>query len=448
MKRTACLLLAWLAGASAGAVEVAFEHDPGLPMVHLEVVLKAGAVNDPRAQSGLTNFMGEMLLRGTRNRTKEQIDLALDQMGARLEVETKAEYLRLKGSVLSAQLDPFLALLADLVTQSTFPEREVGKLKAELSSGILDELGNDQTLVGRAFPRALFRDHPYGNPITGRAHEVKSLTSKAVRDQYDRLVVDPLLLVVGSGDAPPARIEAWARELGRARPAADPKALPAPVALPRNAPMRRLLIADKPERTQTQIAAGQVGVRMTDADFFPLFLANHAFGGGSFSARLMVEIRVKRGWSYGANSYFRHGTRPRSWQFSLFPAAKYTPEALAEALRMVAELREKGITAEEFEFAKRSLVNSAGFMFDTPEKRVDNKVLERTLGLPDGLMSRYAEKLAPVTLEEANTALKRFLAPGQLAVAVVGTASELREPLAKAVGVPANQVEVAPYTDF
>ena len=225
------------------------------------------------------------------------------------------------------------------------------------------------------------------------------------------------------------------------------KALSAKVPPPENGAERRLLIVDKPDRTQTQIYLGQVGVRMTDSSFFPLYLGNYAFGGNTFSARLMVEIRVKRGWSYGATSAFRFGTQPRSWSAHLFPASKDAPNALTETLKLVDDLRINGITQDEFAFAQRSLVNSSGFMYNTPQKRVENKLLERTLNLPDGFMISYGPELSKLTLSQVNSALKDFIQPGKVAIEVLGTAKDLKGPISQAAGVSPAQVVVQPYTE-
>jgi zinc protease len=433
-------------GVARGA-EVSFEKDSTLPLVYLNVAIKAGTVTDPDDQSGLTNFMGEMLMRGTRSKTKEQIDIALDQMGARLAVETRAESMIIRGAVLSSQFEPFLSLLNEIITQPSFPENEIRKLKAEISSGILQELGNDASLATRRFTEFLFRGHPYGKPILGTLKGMEKLNRASIIKHYDRLIQDRYLLVVGTGDAETQRIEGWSKVLSAARPDLKNTKPIEKVAAPESSQQRRYVIFDKPERTQTQINSGQIGVTMKDPRFFPLYLGNHSFGGGSFQARMMVEIRVKRGWSYGANSYFRYGLEPRSWQFHLFPAAKDTQDALAYSLKMVEDLKANGLNREEFEFAKNSLVNSSGFMYDTPKKRAENKLLERTLDLPEGFMKSYGSNLSKLTLEEVNEALKSFLRPEQMAVTVLGTASTLKEPLAKALHVSPDKIEVVPFTD-
>lgn len=428
------------------AVEVAFERDSSLPMVNLNVAIKAGSVADPAGKSGLTNFMAEMLMRGTRSHTKEQIDLLLDQMGALLQIETRAEAVIFRGTVIASQLEGFQALLYEILTQPSFPEAEIKKLKSEITSAILGEQGNDGALNSRRFARFLFGTHPYGNPVLGTIADVATFNPSVIQAQYNRIVRDPLLLVVGAGDTTHAHIENWAKTLGAKRMGSASQEVSWKASKPEDAASIRVQIVDKPERTQTQIDGGQVGVRMTDPKFFALYIGNYAFGGHSFTARLMTEIRVKRGWSYGANSVFRHGLQPRSWHFHLFPAAKDTPAALAYTLQMVRDLKEKGITSEEFEFAQRSLINGSGFMYNTPKKRVENKLLERTLDLPDGMMRSYGPALSFVTLRETNEALKSFLKPEQLAISIVGTAKDLKEPVAKAVGIPTEQIVVRPYT--
>lgn len=441
-------LLVLLAGfvLNASAVETRFENDPSLPIVYLNVAIKGGAANDPTDQSGVTNFVGEMMLRGTKSRSKAQIDEALDQLGATLGVEARSEALIFRGRVLSAKLPEYMEIVQDIVTNPSFPEKEIKKLKLEISSELLEIRGKDNALGKLFWEGFLFEGHPYGKPILGKTKEIQKLKRDDLIHHYGNLFQDRNLLVIGSGDAETSFVDTWAKRIAEKRPDSAGEN-PIHTAGPPSPPMKRLIrFIDKPDRTQTQLYFGQVGLRLTDPDYFPVYLANHVFGGGSFSARLMTEVRAKRGWSYGAYSFFRHGIRPRSWQAYTFPATKDTPSSIALVDTMIRNFQDNGITEEEYRFAKDSLINSAGFTFNTPAKRVENLLLEKTLGLPDGFMKSYAENLEKTTPKGVNASVKNFLRPDQMKILVLGTAKDLKKKIAESLKIPENEIQVIPYT--
>lgn len=431
---------------SARALETRFEPDASLPIVYLNLAVKAGSANDLPGKSGIGNFVGEMMLRGTQTRTKAQIDETLDLLGATLSVEVRAEAIIFRGRVLSSKLAEYMDVVHDIVTNPKFPAREIDKLKSEIISAIVESRGKDSSIAKVFWDGFLFSAHPYGKPILGKVRDIESLTRDDLIRHYSNLFQDRNLLVVGSGDSESTFVEAWAKRVAERRPnsqGVNPIRVSPP---PKAWEKRRVLFVDKAERTQTQVYFGQVGVRMTDPDYFPLHLANHVFGGGSFSARLMTEVRVKRGWSYGAYSYFRHGIEPRSFQAYTFPATKDTPGALTLVDGMLRDWKDKGINETEFEFAKTSLINSAGFSYNTPAKRVENILLEKTLGLPDGFMKSYAENLAKVSHTQANAAVKKFVEPDRMSILVLGTAKDLKAKVATSLNVPENEIAVVPYT--
>jgi zinc protease len=438
------LLVSLFINSPAHASEIKFEQDQSTPLVYLNLAFKGGSAHDPKGQSGISNFTGEMLLRGTKTMNKEQLDLALDQIGATIGVETRAELIVVRGSVLSTQLDKFLSLLEKILTEPSFTEGELKKLKTEIVSQILEERGRDQTLARQKWEEFYYGKHPYGRPVLGKLKEVERLTLPQVDSFYKRIFQEQNLLIVGTGDASEEVISRWSERLAqKLKNTAEGKieSIPPPALMTK----RRIAIVDKPDRTQTQILVGQEGLLMNDPKYFPFHLGNQAFGGGSFSARLMVEIRVKRGWSYGAYAYQRHGTQPRTWQAYTFPANKDTPEAAVKLVEMITEWREKGITPTEFEFNQKSMVNSAGFMFNTPKKRVENILLERSLNLPNGFFRTYGPEISKQSVESVNAAVKEVLHPERLSVFILGTAKQLRPRLAAALKVKESEIEVIPF---
>src|SRR5690606_33461504 len=102
---------------TAQAGEVYFEKSKDLPLVYINVVFRGGATQDPANKSGNTDIMAKLLLRGTKSKTKQQINLALDQMGANLGVETRAEFVAFRGNCLAENLPAFLKLIEEVIAQ-------------------------------------------------------------------------------------------------------------------------------------------------------------------------------------------------------------------------------------------------------------------------------------------------------------------------------------------
>jgi zinc protease len=437
---TALLVISQL---TANAAEFYFEQDRSLPLVYVTVAFKGGATQDPDGKNGVTDLMGRLMLRGTRGKTKQQIDLALDQLGANLNVETRAEYIAIRGNVLSENLPQFLSLLNEIISSPSFQSRELEKLKKEQISGLMDDLNQDRSLVRLRFDQTFFKGHPYAKSNNGKIKDIQSLTVADIQKQYQRLINQSQMLVLASGDTTESAIQPFLAQVEKSRNAqstfttvpdfkSDPQKL-------------RVVIFDKPDRTQTQVIIGQKGITFNNPELDALQLANYAFGGGSFQSRLMVELRVKRGWTYGAGSGFKLGSHAHSWRISFFPKNSDTPPAIAESLKMVRLLKDKGLTQAEFDAAKQSIVNSAGFAYNTPAKRMENKLAEKIFGLPDGYYKDYAKRIEALTLDQVNQSLKTFLNADHMMVGVVATAALSKAEIAKALGMAEKDIEVQSY---
>lgn len=442
--KTILLISLILSLSSAHATEVIFEKDNSLPIVYINAAFKVGAAHDPLDQSGLAHLLCQMMLRGTTTKTKTQIDEAIDQLGARLECETRAESIVFRGAVLSGQFQKFSELFLDILSHPTFPDSELVKLKAEVTSKILEQQGKDNTLAKRHFDSWFFGTHPYAKPIIGKLKTIPNITSSSLRSVFDKWIHAGTLLIVGTGDVDQSEIETFSRQVVKNRP---PKESPPFIEAPSIAAKQRVQFIDKPDRSQTQINVGQLGIKLSDSKYHALYLANHAFGGGSFTARMMTEIRVKRGWSYGAYSYFKDASQPKLWQYYLFPASKDTLSALKVSLDMVKEFQKSGITQAEFDSAKRSLVNNAGFNFNTPLKRVENTLSERLLGLKEGFWKDFGNELSDLSIGEVNSAVSSFIKPDQLSISVLGTASQLRAGVAKTLGIDEKEIQTVSYSE-
>jgi zinc protease len=436
-------ILLLLNSISTHASEVIFETDDQLPLVTVAVVIPGGSSQDPDHKNGLTDLTARMMLRGTKNKTKRQIDLELDQMGGALSVTTQSEYSVFQGTVLSKNSARFIQLIEDILNAASFNESEFKRLKSEQLSNLKTALDDDSTLVGMRFSQNFFLGHPYSKNNAGRIRDITALQVQDLKEFYSKTFQKRNRLVVGLGDSN-ASTESQMTTLTE-KSNLTPIQVGSFLQKPQTQTKLKVVIFDKPARTQSQIIIGQTGASIQSPQLDALMLANHVFGGDSFQSRLMKELRVKRGWTYGARSQFKLASQPHLWFLSFFPKSSDTAPAIAEAMNQVRLLKEKGLSAEEFEFAKKSLIASSGFLVNTAKKRLENRMLEVLYGLPKNYYQDYSKRLATLTLEQVNAALKSFLTPDQMMVGVVTTATSTKSAIASALNIPVTDVQVQSY---
>jgi len=235
-------------------------------------------------------------------------------------------------------------------------------------------------------------------------------------------VTAPNLVLGIAGDVSshdlPKLIERALRPLGKGK--APPIALAAPVRVPG----RRLVIVDKPGRTQTQMFVGTLGSRLRDGDFHTLLVANTAFG-GTFSAPLVQEVRAQRGYSYSASSRLGADREREAWTIYTHPSAENVSPCLSLELSLVERFVARGPSAAELRFAKSYLVKSHAFDLDTPQKRLEPRVEAEVQGLPRSFHEQFVERVSHVELEAARAAIHRRLSSDDLTIALVATARDV-----------------------
>lgn len=426
-----------LGGGAVGYVE----SSQAVPLVSIVVAFRSGAVVDPAGKDGVFRLAARMLRRGTKDMSAEQIENAIDLLGGEIGFDVGLSTASLHGQVIRRNLEPFCALIATLLGQPAFAEDELARLKREAVAELLDARDSDRSLAGLAFRRAVFAEHPYARSSAGKPSTIEGITRDDVVSAYQRHLIRADLVLGFAG----AISEEEARRLGGmiadALPAGSRTVLSIPE--PTLPPGRRLVFVDKPERSQTQILMGTLGTWPHDDDHFALVTATAVLG-GTFTSRMMREIRSKRGWSYGTSARVSIERRRHAFVMSAAPAASDCPPCIGLELQMLEQFTESGITARELSFIKNYLVRSHAFEIDTAPKRLGEALENDLLELPADYHSGYLERVKAVGLAEANAAVKRRLSTEDLVVVVVGTASELLEQVKDAIPRLASH-EVVPF---
>ena len=466
------------------------ESNHAIPLVYLAVAARGGYASDPRHQDGLTNLAAELARRGAGQRTRAQLDDALDQLGATLDVETDADAVRLVGHVLARNLDPFLTILGDIVVRPQLDAAELARTRREIAAQIDESRNDDQALCARFFVRNLYGDHPYGRSPDGTHASLEALGIEEVAAHYRRQFVGKNLIFAAAGDVdaadlaarlgrafnglrpgwseaeaptaserPPERARSRSPDNQAASKASGSKASasrapaskvaaskasaskvapskPAEKDLTLRAPVPpsgwRIQLVDKPDRQQTQIMFGHAGPPATDPDFVPLQVALAAFGGHGMTSTLMEEVRSKRGLAYGAYmtlSQRRGAGAVAGWVFSSNDKVVST---LKLVLKLYVSFMDKGLEPAQVATFQSFLAGSYASEMDAPEPRLEARLAAELAGLPPDFVDTFAARVRAVTAKEVNAAIARQVHARDLAITLVSTASVMKRLLVDA----------------
>jgi zinc protease len=412
------------------ATTVLTEHSPALPLVNISIALRTGSELDPLGKEGLSEILVRLMRRNAGGRDASDNDRIVDSLGGSLGADVVPSTMGFHGSVIARSFGDFITLLSDTVNAPGFQQDELERLKREMHSELIESLDNDRAIARRWFRRKLFQGHSYGRPVSGTSASLASISLDDVKNLYAQAFVRDNVVFAFAGDVDPALAAVHATSVGEKLPSGQPST--APRQDPSAPAGRRLVLVDKPERTQTQILVGGLGTHPLDDDHTALHVGNTIFG-GTFTARLTQEVRSKRGWSYGAYSSLPVDRSRQAFSMWTFPKAGDAAACLKLELDLLKDWCERGITKKELALAKRYLVRSHAFAIDTAAKRVGLKLDSEIYQLPTGYYEDYEARVQAVTLDEVNEAIQKRISFENLLVVVVGTAKDIETSIIEAV---------------
>jgi predicted Zn-dependent peptidase len=406
---------------------------PGLPMVSLALVLPAGSALDPEDRPGLASLTADMLDEGSGDRSAIEMQEALARIGAELDTETGPDSVVLSLSLLDRFVPKGLELLSQIVVRPRLgaPDFErVRTLRANRIRQLRDVPGVNAEAV---FGRALYGAHPYGHLSIGSSASLAGMDADEVAG-FHRAHYDPsraTLVAVGAIDA-----AAFARQaedaFGSWRQVANSSVAPAEPGSDTNAnrpeamPAQRLLVVDRPGAAQTELRVGHAGVPRKTPDFHALVLLNAVLG-GHFSSRLNLNLRERKGYTYGVRSGFdfRKMAGPFAVQTSVQTDA--TAAAVAEIL---GELRDIGggrpANEDERSLSVATLTKGYPRNFETAGQVARGLAQLAIYELPDDTFDVFVPRIRALTADELTRAAGQYLYPDRSVVVAVGDSSRIR----------------------
>lgn len=401
-------------------VRTLFVETRDLPMVDIQLTFNAGSARDQEIAKGLfglSSTAAKLMREGTDKYTAAQVASVFDATGAQFSVQAYRDMFVVRLRTLSdpKKMEPALGMMMEVLKNATFKPSSIQLALSNTQVGQKQLQENPSKLMDIRFYRALYGQHPYAEPITGTIGSTKKITAdllKKFRDQF--LVAQNMNIAITGKLSPKQALELSERIAGNLPQGHKAVALANPeeksgfdiVHLPYNS-------------SQAHVTFGHLGPNRFTEDRLALEVANRMFGGSGFNAVLMQELRVKRGYTYGAYSTFSFSQAPGIFSFRYSTRQDQLLDSIQVAHQAFINFVNQPIDTKRLEETK------AGMLRAFPNNYSSNATINAQLGTMGfyaeqaDYLSRYPERLAKITAADVQNAVRKHLHPERLTLVVV-----------------------------
>jgi zinc protease len=414
-----------------------------MPLVSAGLLIRSGGEVDPADLSGVADMTASLLTRGTKTRSATEIVEQIEALGGSIGSSAGWDSSGATVGVTSSRFDAALGILADVVRNPAFKDEEIERLRKQYLNNLTVSLGQPGAIARFAAARLVYRDGPYGHPLSGTPESLPRIK----RDDIVRIHgmfyrPDNAILVIG-GDMTPENGFALAQKYfgDWAKP---PNELPkvtvgSQVSDSRN---RRVLVIDMPDAGQAAVLAARSGINRSSPDYFRGIVSNAVLSG--YSGRLNWEIRVKRGLSYGAGS----ALDTRRWAGSFSASAQTKNESGAEVASLtlgeISKLATGDLPDKELTTRKASLNGGFARGLETTSGLVGQVSSLAVYGVSFDQLNQFVGNVQAVKADDVKDFAAKHLNIDSTSVIVVGDAKKFLPALQKEF----PQVEVIPVGEL
>jgi len=410
-----------------------------VPVVQINLVVKAGNGADPASKFGLASLTAAMLDEGAGSRDALGVADALDYLGAELTTSSSYDASFVNLHVPVARLADALAVMADVAIRPAFTPKDLDRLREERLTSVKQARDNPAAIVSVAFPLLVYGpSHRYGISGMGTSETLRSFTADDLRQfhQAHYRPDDAALVVVG--DVTPTGVVTMLEQAFGGWKAAAPVAPASGVTDAPQLKARHVYLIDKPGAAQSQIRIGWIGAPRSTPDYHAVQVLNTILG-GSFTSRLNQNLREAHGYSYGASSAFDMRLAAGPFFAAAGVQTDKTAESITEFFKELNGIRQP-VPADELAKAKNYVALRFPGAFETTRGIAGQLTQMIVYDLPADFFATYVQKIQAVTAQDLARMASKYIQPDRFAVVVVGDR--------QVVGEKIRQLNLGPVTEL
>ena len=431
----------WTKSKLANGAELVVSVKKDLPLVAFTIAFVGGSANyEPAAKVGVALFTSQMMSEGTKTKTADDLSNAQQMLGTSINIGISNESGTIGFTALKDRVEPAMALLADMMLNSTFPAEALERIRGRAVVNFTQSRDQPNAIAANVFAKTVFGDeHPYGRVATEAS--LKAITRDDVLAFHKAYFRPGAAIVSVVGDVDPTTIKASIEKAFAAWPTGGSKPsfdYPAPPP----AKSRTIYLVDKTKAAQSVFQLGTIGPNRYTPDYYALQVMNMLLG-GLFQSRLNHNIREEKGYSYGVGSGFAYGRGPGAFNAGGGIVTAKTDSALIEFMKEIRGVQGAiPFTDDEIVQGKDALVQSLPRTFSSVNgvRGAISGIYVQDLG--DQYYQQYAAKVNAVTRDDLVRVAKKYIDIDNLNIIIVGDRATIEEPLRKTGIAPIVRLDI------
>jgi predicted Zn-dependent peptidase len=392
-----------------------------LPRVVFSLVLDRDPIMEGD-NAGYISIAGQLLRTGTKSRTKDQIDEEVDFMGAVLNTSSTGIFAR----SLTKHVESLLDIMSDIVLNAEFRQEELDKIKKQTISALQMQKDDPSSIANNVRKVLTYgKDHPYGE--LEAEETVESITLDMCNKYYETYFRPNIAYLSIVGDISTDDAEKLVKKyLG----SWQQKEVPSFTYETPKAPSKRTVaVVDRSNSVQSVInITYPLGLKKNSEDVLKVGILNTILGGTS-TARLFMNLREDKGFTYGAYSSIASDRLVGNFVARCDGRNAITDSAVTEFLHEMERIRDEKVTEEELQSAINYQSGSFSRSLEQPETIANFAINIARFDLPKDFYKNYLKNLSAVTVDDVNNMAKKYIHPDKAYVLVVGNAEEVAEGL-------------------
>lgn len=404
-------------------LKIVFFEDKRFPLVSFRLAFRVGEAHDATDAIGQTSAMVSMLNEGTQNRSSKQLAEEIERLGAHLSASSNADNIVVSASTLTFYSSDILSLMSEIVLKPSFPEGELNLYKQNAIENLKFQRSQPNFLADEQVSRILYGDHPYHVASPSPA-DVENITREKLIALHAKRFIPNVATLIVVGDVEREEIlKEIEDKFGKWQ---EGSVEDAEFPVPPERSETTLTIVDRPGSAQSNIVISNLAINRNSDDYFAFLVMNQILGAGA-SSRLFMNLREEKGYTYGAYSSIDARRLAGSFEATSEVRSAVTGDSMKEFFYELNRIRDEKVSEAEINDAKNFLTGVFPIRAETQEGLTNLIVSQKLYNLPDDYLQTYRDKINEITIEDIERVAKKYIAPGKIAVVIVGDADNILE---------------------